>query len=379
MRLELISFSAQGEATARRLSSGLHGEEMEPEWRQARVRCTRSSELPCPLSDFVKTVFGEADGIVFVGAAGIAVRLIAPYVKDKRTDPAVVVVDELGRFSISLLSGHLGGANALASAAAGVLGAQPVITTATDLHGAFAVDVFAKTNQLVIGSMSMAKEISAAVLSGEKAGFFSDVLVEGTVPEELTPDIVQKQNIRISKQEEIVPEGTLCLYPKTAVLGMGCRKGASAEELRKAAEEALGAAGVTGKELLAVASIDLKKEESGLLKLAAQLGAPLECFSSRELSEVSDSGFGFSESEFVRKTTGVGNVCERAAVKSAQEWMKRLGFCGRAGQPALQVRKLSLGRATAAVVRIPPIERIRFDYREEGSRRPERPGNQTEG
>lgn len=364
MRLELISFSAQGEETALRLVSGLQADGMEEEWRKAQVRCSRRTALSVPLSSFVKTAFGEADGIIFVGAVGIAVRLIAPYVRDKRTDPAVVVVDELGRFSIALLSGHLGGANALASVAAKVLGAQPVITTATDLHGSFAVDMFAKKNHLAIGSMTLAKEISAAVLSGERIGFFSEISVEGKIPGELTPGIAQRRNLRISKRSERSSEETLCLYPKTAVLGMGCRKGAPVEDLETAAREALHRAGVAKEELLAVASIDLKKEEPGLLQLAARLGVPLECFSARELSGVSECGCDFSESEFVREITGVGNVCERAAVKCAEEGKKRFLYDGETeGKPQLLVRKLALGKATAAVARIPAMDRVRFDDR----------------
>lgn len=112
--------------------------------------------------------------MIFIGACGIAVRSIAPFVASKKTDPAVLVVDECSRFVISLLSGHLGGANELAGTAAKILDAMPVVTTATDLHQCFAVDVFAKKNDCGILNMKGAKEVSAALLAGEKAGFFSD-------------------------------------------------------------------------------------------------------------------------------------------------------------------------------------------------------------
>ena len=110
--------------------------------------------------------FKTDDGLVFVGACGIAVRSIAPYVVSKKSDPAVLVVDECGKFVISLLSGHLGGANALALKTAEILGAEPVVTTATDLHDRFAVDVFAKNNHCAIFNMKAAKEVSAAILAG---------------------------------------------------------------------------------------------------------------------------------------------------------------------------------------------------------------------
>ena len=109
---------------------------------------------------------------MFVGAAGIAVRLIAPWVQDKLKDPAVLVIDEQGRYAIPILSGHVGGCNELAEAAAQILGAEPVITTATDLRQAFAVDVFATENELVISDRELAKQISAAELRGEKNWLF---------------------------------------------------------------------------------------------------------------------------------------------------------------------------------------------------------------
>ena len=118
--------------------------------------------------------FEDCDAIVFIGACGIAVRSIAPFVKSKKIDPAVVVVDEQGQFAISLLSGHIGGANELTEEIAEILRAQSVITTATDLNDKFAVDVFAKKNGCFISDMELAKEISAALLAGKEVGFASD-------------------------------------------------------------------------------------------------------------------------------------------------------------------------------------------------------------
>ncbi len=129
--------------------------------------------------------FESADGIIFIGATGIAVRSIAPYVASKKTDPAVLVTDECGKFVISLLSGHLGGANELALQAAEALHAVPIVTTATDLEGKFAVDVFAKKNNCHIFRMKEAKEVSAALLAGEKVGFYSEFPWEGELPDGL--------------------------------------------------------------------------------------------------------------------------------------------------------------------------------------------------
>lgn len=139
----------------------------------------KSRYLPDPISVSTSQWAGEQfrtgkEGVIFVGACGIAVRSIAPYIAGKKTDPAVLVIDECGKFVIALLSGHLGGANELALRCAGYLKAVPVVTTATDLHSRFAVDVFAKKNGCAIFHMKAAKEASAALLAGENVGFYSE-------------------------------------------------------------------------------------------------------------------------------------------------------------------------------------------------------------
>ena len=155
------------------------------------------------LSAWAGERFGDSDGLIFIGACGIAVRAIAPYIRDKKTDPAVLAADEKGRFVIPLLSGHLGGANELAERLAAGLAksgipAQAVLTTATDVNRRFAVDVFAKEHGLVLDQMKLAKEISAAVLAGEPVGLFSDFPFSGPVPEGLYKDRICPQNIRIT-------------------------------------------------------------------------------------------------------------------------------------------------------------------------------------
>ena len=119
------------------------------------------------LREWAEEWIPKLDGIVFFSATGIAVRTIAPFVVSKKTDPAVVVIDEQGNYAISLLSGHLGGANELAKFAAESIGAVPVITTGTDVNHTFAVDVFARKNNLVIADMRLAKEMAALLIRGK--------------------------------------------------------------------------------------------------------------------------------------------------------------------------------------------------------------------
>ena len=289
------------------------------------------------LRQTVRGAFSQGNGLIFVGAAGIAVRLIAPLIRDKREDPAVLVIDEAGRFVIPLLCGHIGGANELALLAASVLGAQAVITTATDLHGLFAVDVFARENGLVIEDMEAARRISAAVLRGERIGFFSDFLTDGPAPPELTPGVWQRENICITRKKRPAPPGSslLRLLVCDAVIGMGCRRSASLPAVRQAAGMALEQAGLCGPAIRALATADRKREEPALLALAAERNLAFLTFTPQELSQAEGS---FAESAFVKSVVGVGNLCERAAV---------LG-CGPGGARLL-LKKTVFDGVTAAV------------------------------
>ncbi|MGX8703053.1 MAG: cobalt-precorrin 5A hydrolase, partial [bacterium] len=310
---------------------------------------------------WAEAAFAGADGLIFCCAAGIAVRAIAPYVKDKTTDPAVIVADEFGRFIIPLLSGHLGGANALARLIAGGIGGTAVITTATDLNDVFAVDVFALKNHLYIEETPLAKAVSAALLSGMPVGFCSDLPWQGFLPpgltetsptySALTPGIAevfspqstfssrpsdhpslqsalpsetvkelsadsQKTNaelgICISKDCAMQPfQRTLHLIPKRYAAGIGCKQGKTESELEVFLLKQLNGCGVSPKELRCIASIDLKKDEPGLLELCEKLRLPLLTFAAEELAKVPGK---FTESAFVKEHTGVDSVCERAAV-----------------------------------------------------------------
>ena len=358
MRTAIISFTAQGAKTALRLSEGLRRSP-----KAGNARAVRLGELGVGLDEFTRRAFQEEDGLIFVGAAGIAVRAVAPYVRDKTKDPAVVVVDELGRFAIPILSGHIGGANELARMAASILGAVPVITTATDLHQAFAVDVFASKNGLAIESMEEAKRISSAVLDGEKIGFFSDFFVEGTAPAALTPGEWQNHNVYITWSQERLPSGAqeswaggrklLRLFPRTACLGMGCRRGIPPEAAEAAAKAALLGSGLSRMALGALATIELKRDEAALRGLAEQWGLDFCTFSASELGRAQGT---FEESEFVRRTAGVGNVCERAAVLGLRRMVEKQSDSG-----ALLCRKTAVCGATAAIAAIPSGVRIRFD------------------
>ncbi|MCC8106857.1 MAG: cobalt-precorrin 5A hydrolase [Clostridiales bacterium] len=360
-QLGIAYFTARGGQTAELVATAFANEYEILRYHGGGRRTGSSSGLESAgnLKDWCGSLFlSRADGIIFVGACGIAVRTIAPFIKSKMTDPAVLVIDEAGQFVISLLSGHIGGANRLTEQAALILGATPVITTATDVNGKFAVDVFAKENYLRIGSMKAAKEISAAILRGEKVGVVCEGRIEGKLPPELVlmrnqnqktvPDLNpaengSKGNARIrmgalisiglpsfaSKPTDPIPEQTepaqrasltsatvLQLYPQAYILGVGCRKGKPEQEITKAVQRAIDMLGITMEEIAGVASIDLKKEEPGLLEFCRKNKLQFETYPAEILAAVEGD---FSPSSFVKNVTGVDNVCERAALCMARK------------------------------------------------------------
>lgn len=303
------------------------------------------------LRDWTKEQFANVDALIFIGATGIAVRAIAPFVRSKRTDPAVLCLDERGKFCISLLSGHIGGANALAGELSAALGSIPVITTATDINERFAVDVFARENDLAISNMTYAKEISAALLSGETVGLSSSYPVDGDLPEGIY--WTDRPHRKKEHSEEDLSEGTtlglsispsysrawfdhtLFLIPRVLILGIGCKRGTPAEKIERFVAKVLQSNSLFEEALFRVASIDLKKDEPGILSFCRTHDLPFVTYSAAQLSAVPGE---FTESRFVYEQTGVGNVCERSAI--------------RAGGERLLVRKTSRHGMTAAIAEV---------------------------
>lgn len=330
MKVGIIGFTSRGADLCRRLA-WLMRERAEGVSACVPDRFLRAGDeetgvegMRTDLHCWTGRMFAERRALVFVGAAGIAVRAIAPFIKDKLTDPPVVVVDEAGRFCIPLLSGHVGGANELASDIAGWIGATPVITTATDVNHIFAVDVFAARNGLAITDRAQAKDISAGLLEGRPVGFFNDFSGESgmdwPVPEGCA-SYACGHNIWITARDGGAPEdcgklgGTdgrrtfLRLVPRAAVLGIGCRKGIGTEALERQVKAVLARGGIDLAAVKAAATIDIKKEEPALVRLAAGNGWTVRTYTAEELQAVEGV---FEESGFVKDTVGVGNVCERA-------------------------------------------------------------------
>lgn len=284
------------------------------------------------------------DAIIFVGATGIAVRAIAPFIMGKAVDPAVLVIDEAGRYVISLLSGHLGGANALARTAASLIEAEPIITTATDAESAFAVDTFAKENGFLLADLRKAKEVSAKVLRGEKLCIYSDIPMERLVQRparheaELVPvQDIDRADIVISYRTKLLNQATgLRLIAKRVHVGLGARKGVTQTEVAAAVATCLEDADIDPRAVVDLVSIDLKKQEAGILAYSYENGVPFVTFTAEELRSVEGA---FAGSSFVQSVTGVANVCERAAAFAA----------GRSGHAEVLVHKTIHGNVTTAV------------------------------
>ena len=309
MRLAVFAFSRRGLETAARVRAALTGPgDVCAVYAPERLSGEGSLPIAPPLAAFVGPVFREADALIFVGACGIAVRGIAPHVRDKTTDPAVVSVDELARFVIPLLSGHIGGANALALELAEKLGAVAAVTTATDVNGKFSVDAWASERGLFLSDMKAAKAVSAAILEGP-VPLKSDFPVRGTLPPGIVPGEAGPVGICISWRRQTPFETTLLLVPPVIRLGIGCRRGTPEAAIAAAADAAL--TGLAPEAVAGVATIELKKDEPGLLAFCRERGWPVEFYTASQLAAAEGD---FTPSDFVRRTVGVDNVCERAAV-----------------------------------------------------------------
>lgn len=292
MKTAIAAFSKRGVELALKIAPVIGGEVWAPE------KYVKDGVLPISggLTGWTGQMFCRP-ALVFVSACGIAVRAVAPFVKSKTQDPAVVVLDERGRNVISLLSGHLGGANELAEKIAEVAGGRAIITTATDVGGLVAIDDWARKNRCDVENIAAAKDVSAEVLNSGRVGV--------AVTEEL-----------LSPPWPV----TLWLRPKNLVIGTGCKKGADPDKMIENAECFLSESGVSDRSICAVASIEIKRGEPAINALAERYGVPFLTYSAEELERAEGT---FAHSDRVKQETGVGNVCERAAVLASGGFLVR--------------------------------------------------------
>ena len=312
MRINAIAFSTNGCRTALRLKEAFPEEDLRI---FAKTQCDTLGveRIEEKASEWTGKSFEKCDAIVYIGAIGIAVRYIAPYIRAKTVDPAIIGMDEHGHWAVALLAGHIGGANALTARIAERLGAEPIITTATDLNGKFSVDTFATVNNLRIMGLRTAQDVSVRVLDDAFVGFTTEIPVQGDLPKGLTLADSGEFGVSISTDVEKKPfDTTMRLVPMDIILGIGCKRDTDQEKLLEFVDSVLREDGIHSQRIGAVCSVDLKKDEAALIELAKNYRVPTHFYTSEELMALEGD---FSKSEFVKSVTSVDCVCERSAVK----------------------------------------------------------------
>ncbi|CAB1077778.1 hypothetical protein JY97_04965 [Alkalispirochaeta odontotermitis] len=280
------------------------------------------------LGDAIQREFNQYGGHIFIMSTGIVVRLIAPLIRHKTEDPAVVVVDDGGHHAISLLSGHLGGANQLTQQIAAASGARPVITTATDVNQVPAIDILAQEKGLLIENPGAIKTVNMALLTGTKVmvcdpfDFLKNSLPGSTKlkPEELTEhcrkneqqtDVANAAYVLATDRTLDLPVAVLVLRPASLIAGIGCNRNTEAAEIKAHLTQVLADNRLAFSSLSGIASIDVKADETGLIAVAAELELPLTFFGKQELNQVNTIQ---NPSKIVEKHVGVKSVCEAAAI-----------------------------------------------------------------
>ncbi|MBI5327815.1 MAG: cobalt-precorrin 5A hydrolase [Deltaproteobacteria bacterium] len=333
---------------------------------------------PVDFKQDAKLAFKKYDGLIFIMAAGIVVRTIAPLLKNKAEDPAVVVMDEKGRYVISLLSGHLGGANNLAREIAKMVGGQSVITTATDVNSLPCIEDIAEKFNLAIEDFKKIKMVNSAIVNGKAIAFidedvkrlqaireFADSRIKGVrfhksaaqalknkidalvvitnkwqaapSPSPLPRGEGRQNKFPLPYGERDRVRGWMILRPRDIVIGIGCDRGVKLKEVEDSYFSVLEKWDVSPLSVRNVASIDVKKDEKGLLRFARKYNLKIDFYSKDELTDMPlPSGF----SSFVMGKVGVGGVCEPAALKSA-------------GTKKIWIRKQKIGRVTIAAAKAP--------------------------
>ena len=322
MKWAIVTLSAKGLQTA--LKVGQHfdsdiytlekyhdevrstGNEADSDSRMSSVKA-----IPGKFKDFNGYLFENYRTILYIMATGIVVRDIGPYLKQKSVDPAVLVMDGKGEFVISLLSGHLGGANEKALKLAEKIGAQPVITTMSDLVGKTAVDIIAMKLDCVIGSFESAKDVTADIINDDIVSITGDYEINGqNLPNNIIIGDHEKSKSRIlisNKRNADLDECDALLIPRNIVIGVGCRRDTSLEKIDTFIREEMERNNLSMKSIKRISSIDLKANEKSLQDFSDKQKIDFVTYPSEELVKYEDR---FPSSEFVKKITGVGSVSE---------------------------------------------------------------------
>lgn len=313
MRIACLSFTEKGKELGDKLKK------IGKESKSYVIHHYFNGEVEGGIKNLLNYAWIEYDGFVFISSTGIAIRMINPYIRDKTIDPAVVVIDDCGRFSISLLSGHLGGANELAGWIGKKINAISVITTASDNRNIEVVDLFAQKNNYYIEDMKSVTKITAMMVNGKTIAFYSEDDIAIDYPNLI---ILEDLNFIHSNIEGIIIVSSqdlnlqnidipiTYLRPRNINIGVGCRKGIEGTRIIEAIEKALKEVNISNKSIKAIGTVEVKKDEKGIIDAAEYFNCPMKIFTIDEIKEVEDK---FHKSQFVKDTIGVYSVSEPCA------------------------------------------------------------------
>jgi cobalt-precorrin 5A hydrolase/precorrin-3B C17-methyltransferase len=321
----LVAATANGRRNATHLASA---------WPDARIYRGKAKVA-------LQRAWNECDSVVLFLATGAAVRLVSPLLESKHRDPGVVTVDDAGNFAVALCGGHEGGANALATRVADTLGGTPVITTASDSIGSPALDFLGEKLGFRLEAGSDLAAVGAAIVSGERVGLVADRRWPlRPLPENVVfTDDWKAPLILISDRLVKTPRPAVVYRPPSLVAGVGCSKGVGAEEILDLLHRSLAEARLSAKSIAALASIEVKRDEAGLLEAAEGLDVPMHFHPAEALRAVETP----NPSEVVREAVGTPSVAEAAVISSGAE---------------LVLEKRKSANATVAIGRIPVRGRL---------------------
>lgn len=376
----IVALSRRGSRLAADLQRRLPGNSrlyLDRRFLAAAAADTDTQVYDRPLRPVLQRLFSESRRLILFMPVGAAVRLLAPAMRHKHTDPAVVCVDDGGRFAVSLLSGHIGGGDALAGEVAAILGATPVITSAAHALDTLAVDLLGlELGWKIEASNETITRVSAAVVNGEPVGVYQDagqrdwwpanqpwpanltvyptlpalsqsnsaaylVITDRWLPDPEPGVIEWYVEVRNGGYNNQRPRDMVVYRPRTLVVGIGCRRGVRFRDLSEFVGRTLSRNGFWVSSIAAIATADLKADEPAIQELAAEYGVPLQTYSTAQLNQVfaDHPAAGLNKSAAAHRLLGLWGVAEPAAMLAA-------------GSQELALPRQKTDRATLAVARI---------------------------
>jgi cobalt-precorrin 5A hydrolase len=333
----IYAITRHGLAHAARLHAALPDADLLVSEKLDALAPATARRFRLPMGPLLEEAFPAYDAHVFVISVGAVVRMIAPLLRNKKVDPAVICVDDTARFAVCVLSGHVGRGNAFTERVAGLLGAAPVITTASDALGTLTVDILARDLGWTLDDPDHNVTAACAAVVNEQRVLFVQETGEPTwwpLDKPLPPgvryatsldgvDPAQWEMLLIASHREVAQSHpahharAVVYRPRSLVLGIGCDRGTPLELIERGLAGVLAEHGLSARSVRALATIDKKADEVALLELARRRGWPLVTYTAEELEAVVEGGGVENPSEQVRAHVGTRGVCEPAALRAA--------------------------------------------------------------